>query len=51
MSLEPFVMDYKCNHFLMFLTFQYRGLDMYYTLIIEAWLKSNIHSVCRYLEL
>ena len=42
------------NHFWMFLTFQYRGLhhlDMYCTLIIEVWLKSNIHFECRYLEL
>ena len=34
--------------------FQYRGLfrlDMHCTLIIEAWLKSNIHFGCRYLEL
>ena len=42
------------NHFWMLVTFQYRGLlhlDMYCTLIIEAWLKSNIHFNCRYLEL
>ena len=42
------------NHFWMFVTFQYRGLyhlDMYCTLIIQAWLKSNIHFGCRYLEL
>ena len=42
------------NHFLMFVTFQYRGLhhlDMYCTLITEAWLQSNIHFDCRYLEL
>ena len=38
----------------MFVTFQYRGLhhlDMYCTLIIEAWLKLNIRFDCRYLEL
>ena len=38
----------------MFVTFQYRGLhhlDMYCTLIIEAWLKLNIQFDCRYLEL
>ena len=38
----------------MFVTFQYRGLhhlDMYFTLITEAWLKSTIHFDCRYLEL
>ena len=42
------------NHFLMFVTFQYRGLhhlDMYCTLITEARLKSHIHFDCRYLEL
>ena len=42
------------NHFLMLVTFQYRGLhhlDMYCTLITAAWLKSNIHFDCRYLEL
>ena len=42
------------NHFWMFVTFQYRGLhhlDMYCTLIIEVWLKSNIHFDCRYLGL
>ena len=42
------------NHFWMLVTFQYRGLyhlDMYCTLIIEAWLKSNIHFYCRYLEI
>ena len=42
------------NHFWMLVTFQYRGLlylDMYCTLIIEAWLKSNIHFDCRYQEL
>ena len=42
------------NNFLMFVTFQYRGLHhlgMYCTLIIEAWLKSNIHFDCRYLEI
>ena len=42
------------NHFWMLVTFQYRGLhhlDMYCTLIIEAWLKSNIHFDCRYLEI
>ena len=42
------------NHFWMLVTFQYRGLHhlgMYCTLIIEAWLKSNIHFNCRYLEL
>ena len=41
------------NHFRMHVTFQYRGLhhlDMYCTLIIEAWLKLNIHFDCRYLE-
>ena len=38
----------------MFVTFQYRGLhhlDMYYTLIIDALLKSDINFDCRYLEL
>ena len=42
------------NHFLMFVTFQYRGLhrlNIYCTLITEAWLKSNFHFDCRYLEL
>ena len=40
------------SFFLMFGTFQYRGLhhlDMYCTLITEAWLKSIIHFDCRYL--
>ena len=38
----------------MFVTFQYRGLhhlDLYCTLFIEVWLKSNIQFDCRYLEL
>ena len=38
----------------MFVTFQYIGLhhlDMYCIFTIEAWLKSNIHFDCRYLEL
>ena len=38
----------------MFVTFQHRGLhhlDLYCTLIIEAWLKLNIQFDCRYLEL
>ena len=42
------------NHFWMFVTFQYRWLhhlDMYCTLIIEAWLNLNIQFDCRYLEL
>ena len=42
------------NHFWVFVTFQYRGLyrlDMYCTLIIQTWLKWNIHFDCRYLEL
>ena len=42
------------NHFKVFVTFRYRGLhhlDTYCTLIIEAWLKSNIYFDCRYLEL
>ena len=42
------------NHFWMSVIFQYRGLhhlDMYCTLIIEAWLKSNIHFDSKYLEL
>ena len=42
------------NRFWMLVTFQYRGLhhlDMYCTSMIEAWLKSNIHFDCRYLEL
>ena len=56
MILEPVIMEYKLDfsHFFMFVTFQYRGLrhlDMYCTLIIDAWLKSNFHLDCRYLEL
>ena len=42
------------NPFLMFVTFQYRGLyhlGLHHTLIIEAWLKSYIHLDCRYLKL
>ena len=38
----------------MFVTFQYKGLhhsDIYSTLIIELWLKSNIYFDCRHLEL
>ena len=38
----------------MFVTFQYRGLnhlELYCTLTIKAWLKSDINFDCRYLEL
>ena len=50
----PKVHKQKFNHFRMCVTFQHRGLhhlDMYCTLINEAWLKSSIHFDCRYLEL
>ena len=39
------------NHFWMFVTFRYRGLnnlELYCFLTIDAWLKSNINSDCRY---
>ena len=59
MILEPFIMqdtndENGFNHFLMSVTFQYRGLHhlgMYYNLIIEVWLKSNLYFDCRYLKL
>ena len=61
MILEPVIMECKnlkigFNHFRVFVTFQYKRLYhldtfKYCTLIIEAWLKSNIHFDCIYLEL
>ena len=42
------------NYFRIFVTLQHRGLhhlDLYCTLIIQAWRKSNIHFDCRNLEL
>ena len=51
-GIQAIKMDF--NHFWMLVTFQYRELhhlDMYCTLSIEAWLKSNIHFDCRILEL
>ena len=42
------------NHFLMFVTFQYRGstnLELYCNVTIEVWLKLDINFDCRYLEL
>ena len=42
------------DHFIMLMTFQYRGLnhlELYCILTIEVWLKLNMNSDCRYLEL
>ena len=42
------------NDFLMFVIFQYRGLnhlELHCTLTIEAWLNLNINVDCKYLKL
>ena len=50
MILDLVIMEFNDKHGFQSFTFQYRGLhhlDLYCTLIVEAWLKSNIHFDCR----